>query len=97
MTIKERNCGVVIKGKSRVVDESTPCVANMNCVGLYDGKSELLEGVNGGGWGRVGMAVEGTSFGEGPIMVGDFEDAFWARECGDFGVHQGSVGFSRCK
>ena len=95
MTIKERNCGVGVRGESGVVDESTPCVANMNCVGFYDGESELLKGANGGGWGRVGVAIECAGFCEGPIMVGEFEDAFWAWECGDFGVHQGRVGFSR--
>jgi hypothetical protein len=39
---KERNGGVGIRGKNRVVDESTPCVANMNCEGFYDGETELL-------------------------------------------------------
>jgi len=53
LTIKERNCGVENRGKSRVVDESTPCVADMNCVGFNDGESELLEGMNGGCWGGV--------------------------------------------
>jgi hypothetical protein len=38
----ERNGGVGIRGKNRVVDESTSCVANMNCEGFYDGETELL-------------------------------------------------------
>ena len=80
-----------------MVDESTPCVANMNCVGFNDGESELLEGVNGGCWRRIGVAVKGACFGEVPIMVGDFEDAFRAWECGDLGVHQGRIGFGRCE
>jgi hypothetical protein len=42
LTIKERNGGVWIRGKNRVVDESTSCVANMNCEGFYDGETELL-------------------------------------------------------
>ena len=42
LTIKERNGGVMIRGKNRVVDESMPCVANMNCEGFYDGETELL-------------------------------------------------------
>ncbi len=42
LTIKERNSGVGIRGKNRVVDESTSCVANMNCEGFYDGETELL-------------------------------------------------------
>jgi hypothetical protein len=42
LTIKERNDGVGIRGKNRVVDESTPCVANMNCEGFYYGETELL-------------------------------------------------------
>ncbi len=42
MTIKERNGGVGIRGKNRVVDESTLCVVNMNCEGFYDGETELL-------------------------------------------------------
>ncbi len=42
MTSKERNGGVGIRGKNRVVDESTPYVANMNCEGVYDGEAELL-------------------------------------------------------
>ena len=42
MTIKERNGGVGIRGKNRVVDESTPCAVNMNCEGFYDGETELL-------------------------------------------------------
>ena len=42
LTIKERNGGVGIRGKNRVVDESTSCVANMNCEGFYDGETELL-------------------------------------------------------
>ena len=41
MTIKERNGGVGIRGKNRVVDEYTSCVA-MNCEGFYDGETELL-------------------------------------------------------
>ena len=42
LTIKERNGGVGIRGKNRVVDESTPCVANVNCEDFYDGETELL-------------------------------------------------------
>ena len=42
LTIKERNGGVGIRGKNRVVDESTLCVVNMNCEGFYDGETELL-------------------------------------------------------
>jgi hypothetical protein len=42
LTIKERNGGVGIRGKNRVVDESTSCVANMNCKGFYDGETKLL-------------------------------------------------------
>ncbi len=42
MTIKERNGGVRIRGKTRVVNESTSCVANVNCEGFYDGETELL-------------------------------------------------------
>jgi len=36
-----------------VVDESMPCVANVNCEGFYDDETELLWGVNGRGWCRV--------------------------------------------
>ena len=42
LPIKERNGGVGIRGNNRVVDESTPCVANVNCEGFYDGETELL-------------------------------------------------------
>ena len=42
MTIKERNSGVGSRGKNRVVDESLPCVVNMNCEGFYDGETKLL-------------------------------------------------------
>ena len=42
MTIKERNGKVGIRGKNRVVNESTPCIANMNCEGFYDGETKLL-------------------------------------------------------
>ena len=42
LTIKERNGGVRIRGKNRVVDESTSCIVNMNCEGFYDGETELL-------------------------------------------------------
>jgi len=42
LTIKERSGGVGIRGKNRVVDESTRCVTNMNCKGFYDGETELL-------------------------------------------------------
>ena len=42
LTIKERNGGVGIRGKDRVVDESTPCIVNMNCKGFYGGETELL-------------------------------------------------------
>ena len=42
LTIKERNGGVGIRGKNRVVDESTSCVSNVNCKGFYDGETELL-------------------------------------------------------
>jgi hypothetical protein len=42
LTIKERNGGVGIRGKNRVVDESTSCVANMSCEGFYDGETKLL-------------------------------------------------------
>ncbi len=45
MTIKERNGGVGIRGKNRVVNESTLCVVNMNCKGFYDGETELMVGV----------------------------------------------------
>jgi hypothetical protein len=60
LTIKERNCGVVSRGKSRVVDESTPCVANMNCIGFNDGESELLEGVNRGSGGKMTIFSNGS-------------------------------------
>ena len=42
LTIKERNGGVGIRGKNRVVDESTSCVSNVNCKGFYDGETKLL-------------------------------------------------------
>ena len=42
LTIKERNGGVGIRGKNRVVDECTSCVSNMNCKGFYDGETKLL-------------------------------------------------------
>ena len=42
LTIKERNGGVGIRGKNRVVDESTACVSNVNCKGFYDGETKLL-------------------------------------------------------
>ena len=42
LTIKERNGKVGIRGKNRVVNESTPCIANMNCEGFYDGETKLL-------------------------------------------------------
>ncbi len=42
LTIKERNGGVGIRGKNRMVNESTPCVANMNRKGFYDGETKLL-------------------------------------------------------
>ena len=42
LTIKERNGGVGIGGKNRVVDESTACVSNVNCKGFYDGETNLL-------------------------------------------------------
>ncbi len=42
LNIKERNGGVRIRWKYRVVDESTPCVANMDCEGFYDGETKLL-------------------------------------------------------
>ena len=42
LTIKERNGGVGIRVKNRLFNESTSCVANMNCEGFYDGETELL-------------------------------------------------------
>ncbi len=39
---KERNGGVGIRGKNRVVNESTLCIANMNFEGFYDGETGLL-------------------------------------------------------
>ncbi len=55
-----------------MVDESTPFVVNMNCEGFYDGETELLYGVNGRGWCRVGVTVEASCFGNFPIMVRKF-------------------------
>ena len=42
LTIKERNGGVGIRGKNRVVDESTSCVSNVNCKSFCDGETKLL-------------------------------------------------------
>ena len=73
MTIKERNGRGRVEWEDGVVDESTTCVADMNGKqGFSDGETKLLQGVDGGGWGRVGVSVEGTNCGEVPIMVGKF-------------------------
>ncbi len=42
LTIKERNGGVGIRGKNRVVDESASCVTNVNCKSFCDGETKLL-------------------------------------------------------
>ena len=42
LTIKETNGGVGFRGENRVVKESGLCVADTNCKGFSDGKSQLL-------------------------------------------------------
>ena len=76
LTIIDRNGGVGCKGNSRVVEKSSPRVANMNREGVSDCESNLLEGVDCWCWGGVGVSVELPCLCEFPIMVGKFEDAF---------------------
>ncbi len=39
------------------------------------------------------MSIESLCLCEFPIVVGNFEDAFWAWKVHDFGVHLSGVGF----
>ena len=87
LTIIERNGGVGCKGNSRVVEKSLSRVANMNSECFSDCESDLLEGVDRWCWGRVGVPTETSCLCEFPIMVGEFEDAFWAWKVCDFVVH----------
>jgi hypothetical protein len=80
-----------------VVEKSTSRVANMNSEGLSDCESNLLEGVDRWCWVRVGVSVETPRLCEFPIMVGKFEDAFWAWEVCDLVVHRSGVGFYWCE
>ncbi len=43
------------------------------------------------------MSVEGPRLCEFPIMVGEFEDAFWAWEVCDLVVHRSGVGIYWCE
>ena len=70
LTTKERNGRGRVRWEDGVVDESTTCVADMKGKGFSDGETKLLQGVDGGGRGRVGVSIEGTRCGEAPIMVG---------------------------
>ena len=74
-------------------------VADMNCEGFSDSESKLLERVDHRCWGRVGVSVEMLHLCEFPIVVGEFEDAFWAWEVCDFVVHHSSssIGFCWCE
>jgi hypothetical protein len=97
LTIIERNGGVRCKSNSRVVEKSSSCVANINSKCFSDCKSYLLEGVDRWCWGRVGMSVEALCLCEFPIMVGEFEGAFWAWKVHDLVLHCSGVGFCRCE
>ena len=93
LTIIDRNGGVGCKGDIRVVEKSSSCIANMNSEGLSDCESNLLEGVDRWCWGGVGVSIESPCLCEFPIMVGEFEDAFWAWEVCDLVIHRSGVGF----
>jgi hypothetical protein len=93
---EERWGSVGCKGNSRVVEKSSSRVANMNGKCFSDCESYSLEGVDCWCWGRVGMSVEASCLCEFPIMVREFEDAFWAWKVCDFVVHCSDVGFCRC-
>jgi hypothetical protein len=80
-----------------VVEKSSYRVANMNSKCFSDCEYYLLEGVDRWCWGRVGMSVKASCLCEFPIMVGEFEDAFWAWKVCDFVVHCSGVGFCRCE
>ena len=84
---------------NRVVKESTLGIADMNYKGYSDCESNLLEDVDRWCWGRVGVSVEMLHLCEFPIVVGEFEDAFWAWEVCDFVVHHSSssIGFCWCE
>ena len=97
MTIIERNSGAGCQGNNRVVEKSTSCVAGINSEGLGDCESNLFEGVDCWCRGRVGVSVETPHLWDFPIVVGKFEDAFWAWEVCDFVVHQSGVGFYWCE
>ncbi len=43
------------------------------------------------------MSVELLCLCEFPIVVGNFEDSFWAWKVCDFGVHQSRIGFCWCE
>ena len=64
----------------------------MNREGFSDSESELLKGMDGRGWGRIGVTVEGACLVERPIMVSNFEDTFRAGECGDSGMRSKESG-----
>ena len=53
-------------------------IADMNYKGYSDCESNLLEDVDRWCRGRVGVSVEMLHLCEFPIVVGEFEDAFWA-------------------
>ena len=97
LTIIERNDGVGCKVSGRVVKKSSSCVSNMNSECFSDCESYLLECVDRWCWSRVAMSVEASCLCEFPIMVGEFEGAFWAWEVCDFVVHCSGVGFCRCE
>jgi hypothetical protein len=61
-----------------VVEKSTSCVAGINSEGFSDCESNLFEGVDYWCQGRVGASVKTPSLCDFPIVVGKFEDAFWA-------------------
>ncbi len=87
LTIIERNGGVGCKGNSRVVEKSSSRIVNMNSECFNDCESDLLEGVDHWCWGRVGVPIETSCLCEFPIMVGEFEDSFWAWKVCDFVIH----------